>query len=179
MKVVVLTGPESAGKSSLCSALAQRFNAPVVREYVREYMERSGQDTCYADVEIIAREQWRREKAAKAQRPPLLLLDTNLLSNRLWSQTLFGRSPEWIGQVLSRQRYDAVFLLSPDGLSWQADGLRCQPELSARRAFHAGLEQWLMEHGQCPLHVGGRWDERYRQIEQAIDRLLAGNAALM
>ena len=33
MKVVVLTGPESAGKSTLSKALAERFNAPLVSEY--------------------------------------------------------------------------------------------------------------------------------------------------
>ena len=87
MKVVVLTGPESAGKSSLCTALAQHFRAPVVREYVREYIELQQRDTCYTDVDIIAREQWRREQAAKALCPPLLLLDTNLLSNLQWSLT--------------------------------------------------------------------------------------------
>ena len=31
MKVVVLTGPESAGKSSLSHALATRFNAPLAK----------------------------------------------------------------------------------------------------------------------------------------------------
>lgn len=81
MKVVVLTGPESAGKSTLCSALAQRFQAPVVREYVREYMHGLGRETCLADVTPIAQVQWQREQAARALRPPLLLLDTHLLSN--------------------------------------------------------------------------------------------------
>ena len=60
MKVVVLTGPESAGKSTLCSALAQRFQAPVVREYVREYMHGLGRETCLADVTPIAQVQWQR-----------------------------------------------------------------------------------------------------------------------
>lgn len=177
MKVVVLTGPESAGKSSLSTALAQRFGAPVVREYVREYIELHQRDTCYADVEIIAREQWQREQAARALRPPLLLLDTNLLSNRQWSLVLFDRSPQWIDRILQQQSYDAVFLLDPEGLPWQADGQRCQPELAERKAFQAGLEHWLMQHQQPLVHVTGNWDRRYRQIEQAIECLLAGDVA--
>ena len=171
MKVVVLTGPESAGKSSLCTALAQRFEAPVVREYVREYIEQHQRDTCYADVGIIAREQWRREQEARALQPPLLLLDTHLLSNRQWSLALFGQSPEWIDPLLQQQRYDAVFLLSPDGLPWQADGQRCQPELTTRQAFHTGLEQWLVQHRQPLVHVGGSWADRLGQIGQAIAAL--------
>ncbi|TDQ37857.1 AAA family ATPase [Thiopseudomonas denitrificans] len=171
MKVVVLTGPESAGKSSLCTALAQRFGAPVVREYVREYIELHQRDTCYADVEIIAREQWRREQEARALQPPLLLLDTHLLSNRQWSLALFGQSPGWIDQLLQQQHYDAVFLLSPDGLPWQADGQRCQPELATRQAFHTGLEHWLVQHRQPLVHAGGSWADRLGQIGQAIAAL--------
>lgn len=173
MKVVVLTGPESAGKSSLCAALAEHFKAPVVHEYVREYIELQQRDTCYADVEIIAREQWRREQAARALRPPLLLLDTHLLSNRQWSLALFGQSPSWIEQTLAAQCYDAVFLLSPDGLPWLADGQRCQPERADRLAFYGRLEHWLLEHRQTLVQVEGDWQARYGQIEQAISQLLA------
>lgn len=172
MKKVLLTGPESAGKSSLCAALAQHFNAPVVGEYVRQYIEQIGRDTHYADVEIIAREQWQREQDACAKRPALVLLDTNLLSNRQWSRILFGQSPGWIDPLLAQQHYDAVFLLSPDGLPWQADGQRCQPELADRQAFHEGLEHWLLQHQQPFEPVSGPWDERYQQLEAAIERLL-------
>lgn len=173
MKVVVLTGPESAGKSSLCAALAERFRAPVVGEYVREYIELHRRDTCYADVEIIAREQWRREQAARELCPPLLLLDTHLLSNRQWSLTLFGRSPQWIDGLLAAQHYDAVFLLSPDGLPWQADGQRCQPALADRQAFHAGLEQWLLQHRQPVQQITGSWEARLQKMQQVIEGMLA------
>ena len=172
MKVIVLTGPESAGKSSLCSALATRFNAPVVHEYVREYIEQQQRDTCYADVDPIAREQWRREQAARALQPPLLLLDTHLLSNLQWSLTLFGQSPPWLEQKLAAQRYDAVFLLSPDGLPWQADGMRCQPDLADRQTFHADLEHWLVQHRQPLVSLNGNWEARYQQLEQAIAGIL-------
>jgi len=173
VRVVVLTGPESAGKSTLCTALAERFAAPVVREYVREYMEDLGRDTCLSDITPIARVQWQREQAARALQPPLLLLDTHLLSNHQWSMALFNRSPAWIARQLTRQRYDAVFLLSPEGLPWQADGLRCQPDVAQRWAFHSALEQWLSTHQQPMVHVEGDWQQRYRQIEAALTRLLA------
>src|SRR5690554_5693778 len=103
MKVVVLTGPESAGKSTLSQALAERFNAPLVSEYVREFIEREQRDTCYADISSIAQHQLQLELAARAQKPPLLLLDTHLLSNKLWSETLFNASPAWIESALQAQ----------------------------------------------------------------------------
>lgn len=153
-------------------ALAQRFSAPVVGEYVREYIEQLGRDTRYGDVDRIAREQWQREQTARALQPPLLLLDTNLLSNRQWSQVLFGQSPSWIDSLLVQQPYDAVFLLSPDGLAWQADGQRCQPDLAERQAFYGALKHWFVQHQQPFAPVSGPWYERYQQLEAAIERLL-------
>ncbi len=172
MKVVLLTGPESAGKSSLCAALAQHFGAPVVGEYVREYIVQQQRNTCYADITPIARGQWRREQAARAQAPPLLLLDTNLLSNRLWSQTLFGRSPAWIDTALARTQYDAVFLLAPEGLPWRADGQRCQPALAQRQQFGQQLEQALQQLQQPYTPVTGSWAQRCTHITAAVQQML-------
>ncbi len=175
MIVVVLTGPESAGKSSLSKALAERFNAPLVSEYVREFIEHEQRDTCYADISTIAEQQLQRELTARAQRPALLLLDTHLLSNKLWSEALFANSPEWIETTLQDLHYDLIGLLSPDGIPWQADGQRCQPELAERQQFHQNLANWLDAHQQPVLHLNGSWQARYNQLEAAISKLLAGN----
>lgn len=175
MKVVVLTGPESSGKSTLSTALAERFNAPLVSEYVREFIEHEQRDTCYADISTIAQQQLHRELDARAQRPPLLLLDTHLLSNKLWSEVLFKQSPAWIETALQEQHYDLIALLSPDGLPWQEDDQRCQPDLSERQQFHQQLADWLESHQQPLLYVNGSWQTRYQQLESAIEKLLQGN----
>lgn len=174
MKVVVLTGPESSGKSTLSKALAQRFDAPLVGEYVREFIEKQQRDTCYADISTIAKEQLQREREGRLKRPPLLLLDTHLLSNKLWSEVLFGKSPSWLATALQEQHYDLIGLLNPNGLPWQADGQRCQPELSERQYFHQQLEGWLHAHQQPVLHLDGSWPHRYQQLESAIEALLHG-----
>lgn len=178
MKVVVLTGPESAGKSTLSQALAERFNAPLVSEYVREFIEREQRETCYADISTIAKQQLQLELAARAQKPPLLLLDTHLLSNKLWSETLFNHSPAWIESALQEQHYDLIGLLSPDGIPWQADGQRCQPDLIERQAFHQHLADWLHKHQQPVLHLEGAWQERYQTLERAIEQLLCDRLEL-
>ncbi|MDY0249543.1 MAG: AAA family ATPase [Pseudomonas sp.] len=177
MKVVVLTGPESAGKSTLSQALAKRFNAPLVSEYVRAFIDQTQRDTQYADISTIAEQQLQRERAARAQQPHLLLLDTHLLSNKLWSETLFGRSPAWIETALKAQHYDLIGLLSPSGIPWQADGQRCQPELAERQQFHQALADWLQLHQQSVLPLDGSWQARYQQLESAIEQLLQNTAA--
>ena len=172
MKVVVLTGPESSGKSWLATVLSERFGGLRVDEYVREYCEAHGTDTRLADVELIAREQLRREDQARARAPALLLLDTHLLSNLLWSRLLFEAAPAWLEPALLARRYDLHLLLDPRDVAWQDDGQRCQPELAERLAFFASCRDWLQTHGQPVLEIAGDWPERQRAALAAVSRLL-------
>ena len=88
MKVLVLTGPESSGKSWLAAELQLRFGGVLVDEYVRWFIEQNPRDTTLADIPDIARGQLAWEDQARAQQPSLLILDTHLLSNILWSLSL-------------------------------------------------------------------------------------------
>ncbi|UQY34941.1 AAA family ATPase [Pseudomonas fulva] len=162
MKVLVLTGPESTGKSWLASELQQRFGGIVVGEYVRHFIDSLQRDTCYADISTIARGQLAWEDAARAQRPHLLILDTHLLSNILWSRTLFGDCPDWMEPALLAREYHLHLLLDPRGVEWVGDGQRCQPDLAERLAFHQGCAHWLAANGQNVVEIAGTWHARQR-----------------
>ena len=69
--VIVLTGPECTGKSTLAGELAVRLAASVSREFARTYVDRKGGPLGAADVEPIARGQIALEDEAAA-RPPTL-----------------------------------------------------------------------------------------------------------
>ncbi|MFS2157180.1 AAA family ATPase [Pseudomonas sp. Pseusp122] len=172
MKVLVLTGPESSGKSWLSAEIERQYGALVVREYVREFIELHDRDTCYADIDAIALGQLAREDAARATAARLVVLDTHLLSNMLWSQTLFAACPSWIeGQLLSR-RYDLHLLLAPEGVNWISDGQRCQPQLSERQKFFTDSQRWLERHQQAFQIITGNWDTRREQAFAAVEQLL-------
>lgn len=172
MKVLVLAGPESSGKSWLAQALAKRFGATVVEEYVRRFIEEQARDTCYADIDTIARGQLAAEDHGRAQAPALLVLDTHLLSNMLWSRTLFGDCPAWLEPALLARHYDLHLLLSPEQVPWVADGQRCQPNPVERLRFFQRSEQWLREHGEVYQVIGGDWAARRQQVFTAVERLL-------
>ena len=50
MKKVVFTGPECSGKSTLSSAIANKFNLPLVKEYAREYLNNLNREYNYSDL---------------------------------------------------------------------------------------------------------------------------------
>jgi NadR type nicotinamide-nucleotide adenylyltransferase len=172
MKVVVLTGPESSGKSWLAAQLQAHFGGLRVDEYVRDFMEQTQRDTSLADITDIATGQLAWEDAARARQPALLILDTHLLSNILWSQTLFSDCPSWLEPALLARHYDLHLLLSPEQVEWVGDGLRCQPALAERTFFFQAIEDWLVRHQQSFVKVEGDWTQRREQVFAAVSRLL-------
>ncbi len=172
MKVVVLAGPESSGKSWLAEQLQAHFGGILVGEYVRYFIEQNARDTCFDDIPAIARGQLDWEDQARALRPELLILDTHLLSNMLWSQALFGDCPPWLEPELLNRHYDLHLLLSPDDVEWTQDGQRCQPFLADRQLFFNASRQWLELHQQPLQVITGDWHARHLQAFNAVKQLL-------
>jgi NadR type nicotinamide-nucleotide adenylyltransferase len=172
MKVLVLAGAESSGKSWLAARLQQRFGGVVVGEYVRHFIDHERRDTCLDDIPAIARGQLMWEDAARVGAPGLLILDTHLLSNMVWSQTLFGSCPPWLEDELLARRYDQHLLLSPDGAEWHADGQRCQPDMRERWQFHEACRAWLESHRQPFVEIAGDWASREAQAIERVHALL-------
>jgi nicotinamide riboside kinase len=177
MKVVVLAGPESSGKSWLAAQLQARFGGVMVGEYVRYFIDQHQRDTTLADIPDIAHGQLAWEDAARARQPALLILDTHLLTNKLWSLTLFGDCPAWLDSELLARHYDLHLLLSPEDVEWTADGQRCQPELADRRAFFQASRDWLEQYRQPLRVIRGDWQQRQAQAFAAVEQLLLSHPA--
>ena len=57
IKKVVIIGPESTGKSTLCQQLAEHYQTNWCPEYAREYLLKHGMNYTYDDLLTIAKEQ--------------------------------------------------------------------------------------------------------------------------
>ena len=57
LKKIVIIGPESTGKSTLCEQLAQHFDTSWCPEYAREYLHTHGKEYKYTDLINIAKGQ--------------------------------------------------------------------------------------------------------------------------
>ena len=55
IKKIVIIGPESTGKSTLCSQLAEYYKTPCVPEYAREYLFTNGRKYTYENLLDIAK----------------------------------------------------------------------------------------------------------------------------
>ena len=165
---VVLTGPESTGKTELAGVLARAFDAPLSDEYAREYAE-SHPPLGPEDVEPIARGQIANEDRARAEagsrRRPLVVHDTDLVSTVVYARHYYGDCPAWIVDAASARRADLYLLCAPD-IAWVPDAVRDTPE--ARDALFAKFRAALDALGVTVVEIRGLRAEREAAAREAV-----------
>ena len=118
---IIITGPESSGKTTLCQQLSNHFNIPFTQEFARLYIDSLDRDYIINDLLSIAKQQLKSE--FKSQ-----LLDTDLITIKIWSEYKYGRCDKWILDEIEKQKSEKRFyiLCSPD-IPWQTDNQRESP----------------------------------------------------
>lgn len=177
---IAVFGPESTGKTELAGKLAAHFHAPLVSEYARERWDAQGVLTL-EDMLPVAKEQWRREDEAAQKachplddkRPPLVICDTDALTTMLWSDLLYGTTPEELRRgAEQRCKNYALYLLLDIDVPWSPDPQRCFPDPSDRekgmRVFRGALDR----RGLPYVPIRGDWAERERAAIAAVERIL-------
>ena len=168
---VCLFGPESTGKSTLAAQLARHYATAHVPEYARDYLDATGSQGTAADVPWIARGQRAAEIAGAAQASRILICDTNLATIALWSDVLFGATPDWIREQAARDTYD-LWLLTDIDVPFEPDPQRCFPDPARRAWFMDQCRQTLARLGVVPVTLHGAPAARLASACAAIDRLL-------
>jgi NadR type nicotinamide-nucleotide adenylyltransferase len=173
---VVVTGPESTGKTSLAQRLAERFSTVWVPEYARGYLDRkyAGREIpsppCEAsDIPEIARGQVELEEAAARRSNRLLICDTDLYVTRLYAEEYFGACPDWIREAASTRRYDLHLLLDAD-VPWTPDPQRDRP--AERRELLARVQDMLVQDSRSYALISGSWEDRLSQSLAAVSDLV-------
>jgi NadR type nicotinamide-nucleotide adenylyltransferase len=162
---IVVTGPECAGKTTLAAALARRFGAPWLPEAARQHAEEVKRELTATDAALIAKRAIRAEDAALVDRPPVLVLDTDLISTVVYARHYYGASPPWIEAAARTRRGDLYLLCAPD-LPWTADGVRDRP--AQREELFALFERALREFGCVSAGVSGTGEARERAAVEAV-----------
>jgi HTH-type transcriptional regulator, transcriptional repressor of NAD biosynthesis genes len=178
MKKIVVFGSESVGKTTLAAEVAKYFGVPCCPEYVRHYLQyrnqnlaRKGIISLYEDIEPMAVGQLALEQSAmlvaENMGKKLLILDTNIEANYIYSRYYFNRLPALLEVWANKpNNYDYYVLLRPN-VAWVADNLRDRPE--NREAMHLLFKNYLEERGKPFVEIEALHEQRTQEAIKHIE----------
>ena len=189
LKKIVVIGPESTGKSTLCQMLANQYQTAWVKEYAREYLLMNGTAYSFENLLDIAKGQIALEDAAlhlinkknnilaiNAANSPFtnqhsnIFVDTDMQVMKVWCEFVFGKCHHWILNQIVERKYDLYLLCNID-LPWVKDELREYPDLVTREKLYHHYKD-IMINQQVPwIDISGTYDERLQKAIVAVDAL--------
>lgn len=185
MKKIVVIGPESTGKSTLCSQLAKAYNTLWCPEYAREYLVANGMDYTYENLLTIAKGQLQLENEYASsivnrqslivngedhnvpQTTNLLFIDTNMYVMKVWCEFVFGKCHQFITDKIAERKYNLYLLCNID-LPWVMDPLREYPDEGPRKELYHIYKNILVNQQTPWADISGNSTERLQKAVNAI-----------
>jgi NadR type nicotinamide-nucleotide adenylyltransferase len=168
MKRIVIIGPESTGKSTLCTQLAEHFDTNWCPEFAREYLQDKGNNYSYEDLLTIATGQLKLEdQLASHAKNGLYFIDTDMYVMKVWCEVAFNNCHTWILKQIAERKYDFYFLCDVD-LPWVQDGLREYPDLPFRKKLFNMYKDLLINSGRDWTTISGNYETRLQTAVHVI-----------
>lgn len=188
LKKIVIIGPESTGKSTLCELLAKHYQTKWVAEYAREYLLTNGKNYSYDDLLTIAKGQLAMEdeisfqfSVSSFQSPylpltsyhnsQLLFIDTDMYVMKVWCEFVFGKCHQRIIDQIASRKYDLYLLCNTD-LPWVKDELREYPDLETREKLFRIYKDILINQKIPWAEIKGTNEERLQTAIDAVEALI-------
>ena len=171
VKRVCLLGAESTGKSTLASALAERYGTLWNPEYGRPYTQigrPAGEPWASWEFTHIARMHCWYEDFLAGLADRVLFSDTDAFTTSVFHEVYLG-APATAFPELVRRRYDLSVVCGLD-VPWRHDGIREFEE--QRRWMHERYLEHARGSGSPWLLVEGSPDARLQIIATEVDRML-------
>lgn len=162
---IIITGPESSGKSTLTLRLAHKLNAPWNAEVARTYLEAINRSYNQNDILTIAKLHAFNVDISVQQNAPIHIFDTGFLVLKIWLQEKYNITITWIEEKLENADSELYLLCKPD-IPWEPDPLRENPD-DRDRLFEV-YEEELKKMGKRYLVVSGSVEERVEQVVEFL-----------
>lgn len=176
LKKIVVIGPESTGKSSLCEALAKHYQGIWCKEFARQYLTENGTKYQYEDLLKIAEGQLALETAATekaiAEKHTHLIIDTDMYVMKVWCEYVFNNCFPFILENIASSKYDAYLLCDID-LPWTKDEMREYPDEQPRQELFAIYKELLINQNTPWGIVSGTGATRTTNAIQLIEQLVS------
>lgn len=170
IRKIAVVGPESTGKSTISQFLAKHYKTQWVPEYARYYCAALTKDCDLQDEVNMFYGQLALEDAVlSTTENDFVICDTTFITVKIWSDEVFGHTPQIVLNALPKHTYDLYLLMDID-LPWQEDPLRNFPD---KRAHF--MEVWRRELKALKANyvvVSGIDEEREWNAVAAIDAFL-------
>jgi NadR type nicotinamide-nucleotide adenylyltransferase len=191
LKKIVIIGPESTGKSTLCELLAKHYHTKWVPEFARKYLLTNGKEYTYDELLIIAKGQLAGEDEISSQfrvqssessshhspftiQHSLLFLDTDMYVMKVWCEFVFGKCHQWILNKIIERKYDLYLLCNTD-LPWVKDELREYPDLETREKLFHIYKDILINQTTPWVEIKGQAEQRLKIAIDAVNNLIDNN----
>ncbi|MEP7144604.1 MAG: ATP-binding protein [Ferruginibacter sp.] len=186
IKKIVILGPESTGKSTLCAQLADHYQTAWVKEYAREYLLANGTGYTFDNLLDVAKGQLALEDRAipgsgeqganistlpGTGKPGLVFIDTNMYVLKVWCEFVFDKCHHWILNQIVERNYD-LYLLCDIDLPWVKDELREYPDLATREKLYHHYKDIMVNQTVPWVNIDGNYEERLQKAIGAVDKLI-------
>ena len=171
IKKIVIIGPESTGKSTLCQQLAEHYKTVWCPEFAREYLINNGKDYTYEDLLNIARGQIQLEDVMlNKAKNGFYFIDTDMYVMKVWCEVAFNKCHPFILQQIAERDYELHLLCDVD-LPWVADELREYPDLQFRKQLFKIYKDLLINSGDRWATISGNNHERLQTAITIINTI--------
>jgi len=172
LQKIVILGPESTGKSTLCEALAKHFNVFQCPEYARQFLTENGLKYNYEDLLTIANgqltleDEWTQKSIENKKNT--LVVDTDMYVMKVWCEYVFQNAHTFILEKINERKYD-LYLLCDIDLPWAKDEMREYPDPQPRAELFAIYKDLLMNQTTPWGIVSGMGEERTKNAIKIIE----------
>ncbi len=190
LKKIVILGPESTGKSTLCGQLAAHYKTLWCPEFAREYLLKHGMNYTFDDLLTIAKGQLaledKYESGVRSQESearnimtydsqltthhPLLFIDTDMYVMKVWCEFVFGNCHRFILDQIVKRKYDLYLLCNID-LPWIKDELREYPDIESRHKLYLIYKDLMVNQAVPWVDISGSHEERFQKAINAVNEL--------